>query len=161
MRGGWRVTSNVTFGSGFPLGVSIGSTLSGAGGDRPNASGQPLSLSNPTTAEWFNINAFVANAVGQWGNVGRNVVVGPGVATWDASLSKDFRITEKRFLEARFESFNTANHPNFGDPGTSLYSNAINSSGQAIAGTGTFGLINSLRAGIDMRELQVSLKFLF
>lgn len=159
--GGWRVTSIVTFGSGFPLGVSTGSNLSGAGGDRPNASGQPLSLSNPTTAEWFNINAFVANAVGQWGNVGRNVVTGPGVATWDASLSKDFRITEKRFLEARFESFNTANHPNFGDPGTSLYSNAINSSGQAIAGTGTFGLINSLRAGIDMRELQVSLKFLF
>ncbi len=161
--GGWRVTSIVTYATGFPIGVSTGSNLSGAGGDRPNAVyGQTSVLSNPTTAEWFNIDAFALNTVGQWGNVGRNVLTGPGIATWDASAMKEFNFSERRYLQFRVESFNTANHPNFGDPGASLTSNAVNAAtGEAIPGTGSFGLINSLRAGIAMRELQVSLKFVY
>jgi len=52
-------------------------------------------------------------------------------------------------------------NPNFGDPNASLTSNAVNNAGVAIPGTGGFGSINSLRAGIDMRELQFSLKLVF
>ena len=53
------------------------------------------------------------------------------------------------------------NHPNFGDPALNLGSNRLDSSGVPIVGTGTFGQINSTRAGINMRELQFSLKIIF
>jgi len=161
--GGWRLSSIVTLGSGFPTGVGTGTNRSNAGGDRPNSvPGQSVSLSNPTTAEWFNIQAFALNQLYQWGNVGRNVITGPGVNTWDFSTLKDFPFAERRFVEFRFEAFNFANHPNFGDPNASLTSNAVNSAtGVAIPGTGSFGTISSLRSGIDMRELQFSLKVVF
>jgi hypothetical protein len=160
--GGWRVSSILTFGSGFPIGVSTGTNRSNAGGDRPDAvPGQIVSLSKPATGEWFNIQAFALNQLYHWGNVGRNVITGPGINTWDFSTLKDFHFTERRYVQFRFEGFNFANHPNLGDPNASLTSNAVNSAGVAIPGTGVFGTINSLRAGIDMRELQFSLKLVF
>ena len=160
--GGWRLSSILTFGSGFPTGVSTGTNRSNAGGDRPDAvPGASLSVDNPTPGEWFNIQAFALNQLYQWGNVGRNVITGPGVRTWDFSALKDFRFAERRYLEFRFEGFNFANHPNFGDPNASNSSNAVNAAGVAIPGTGAFGTINSLRAGINMRELQLSLKVVF
>jgi hypothetical protein len=160
--GGWRVSSILTFGSGFPTGIGTGTNRSNAGGDRPDAvGGQSLKLANPTTGEWFNIQAFALNQLYQWGNVGRNVITGPGVGTWDFSTLKDFHFAERRYFQFRFEGFNFANHPNFGDPNASLTSNAVNAAGVAIPGTGGFGTISSLRAGIDMRELQFSLKLVF
>jgi hypothetical protein len=42
-----------------------------------------------------------------------------------------------------------------------LGNNRVDSSGQPIVGTGSFGTITSTRAGIDMRELQFSLKVIF
>jgi hypothetical protein len=120
-----------------------------------------MSLDNPSPGEWFNIQAFALNQLYQWGNVGRNVITGPGVRTWDFSALKDFRFAERRYPEFRFEGFNFANHPNFGDPNASITSNAVNAAGVAIPGTGAFGTINSLRAGINMRELQLSLKVVF
>ena len=51
------------------------------------------------------------------------------------------------------------NHPNFGDPNTTLSNNRLGANGQPILGTGGFGTINSTR--IDMRELQFSLKLIF
>jgi hypothetical protein len=156
------VSSILTFGSGFPTGVGTGTNRSNAGGDRPDSvPGQSVNLSNPTTGEWFNIQAFALNQLYQWGNVGRNVITGPGVRTWDFSTLKDFHFAERRYFQFRFEGFNFANHPNFGDPNASLTSNAVTGSGVPIPGTGAFGTINSLRAGIDMRELQFSLKLIF
>jgi hypothetical protein len=161
--GGWRLSSIVTKGSGFPTGIGTGTNRSNAGGDRPDAvPGQSVSPSNPSTGQWFNIQAFALNQLYQWGNVGRNVITGPGVSTWDFSTLKDFPFAERRFVEFRFEAFNFANHANFGDPNASLTSNAVNSvTGVAIPGTGSFGTISSLRSGIDMRELQFSLKVVF
>ena len=119
-------------------------------------------LSNPTTGQWFNTQAFALNQQFKWGNVGRNVITGPGVRTWDFSTLKDFNFGERRLVEFRFEGFNFANHPNFGDPNASLTSNAVNATtGIAIPGTGSFGTISSLRSGINMRELQFSLKLVF
>ncbi len=161
--GGWNLTSILTFGSGFPESVSTGVNQSGGGSDRPNAvPGQSVPLSNPTTKEWFNIEAFSENPIAQFGDVGRNVVIGPGIFTWDFSALKDFHLTEQRYVEFRFECFNCSNHPNFGDPNLSLTANAINSAtGQAVPGTGAFGTITSTRAGIFMRELQFALKLYF
>jgi hypothetical protein len=91
----------------------------------------------------------------------RNAIIGPGILSWDFSTLKNFAFTEQRYLQFRFECFNCANHPNWGDPGTTLTSNTLNAAGIAIPGTGSFGEITSTRPGIDMRELQFSLKLIF
>jgi hypothetical protein len=53
------------------------------------------------------------------------------------------------------------NHPNFGDPNLTLGNNKVGSDQVPIVGTGSFGTISNTRSGIDMRELQFSLKLIF
>ncbi len=52
-------------------------------------------------------------AFGTFGNMGRNIVRGPGFANWDASVSKIWKLSERLKLQMRGEMFNVANHPNF------------------------------------------------
>jgi hypothetical protein len=161
--GGWELSSIVTFSTGFPEYISSGADRSNTavGNDRPNATGITTKLDNPTTGEWFNIQAFALQPLGTFGNVGRDVVTGPGIFSWDFSTLKNFNFTERRYLQFRFEAFNAVNHPNWGDPGVSLNANQLTAAGVPIAGTGAFGQITTTRSGIDMRELQFSLKLIF
>jgi hypothetical protein len=53
------------------------------------------------------------NAFYTFGNMGRNILRGPGFANWDASISKSWRLTESARLQVRGEMFNVANHANF------------------------------------------------
>ena len=100
--------------------------------------------------------------LGTYGNAGRDAIIGPGIFVWDFSILKSFFFTEKRYLQFRFETFDFLNHPNFGDPNLTLGNNTISgSNGQPVPGTGSFGTITSTRTGIDMRELQFSLKVIF
>ena len=122
----------------------------------------PWRLDNPSPDQWFNIQAFKLQAPFTFGNAQRNVVLGPGIASWDFSALKNFNITERAYVQFRFECFNCSNHPNFADPVSGLATNQFNTTtGFAIPGTGPFGKINSTRGGIDMRQLQLSLKFYF
>lgn len=161
--GGWQLNSIVTISSGFPLEIGDGLNQSNTNvsNDRPNATGVSAQLNHPTTGEWFNLAAVQLQPFGTFGNLARNSITGPGVFDWDFSTFKNFYITEQRYLQFRFECFNCANHPNFGDPGILMSANTINSAGFAVPGTGTFGEITSTRPGIDMRELQFSLKLIF
>ena len=164
--GGWQLGSILTLSSGFPLNLLTGKDQSntGHGYDRPNAvPGAKLEMdsSQRGTGQWFNIQAVSIAPLGSYGNLGRNVAQGPGIFSMDFSTLKNFNFTERRYLQFRFEAFNFLNHPNFGDPGTSLSSNTLNAAGLPIVGTGSFGVIKSTRSGIDMRELQFSLKIVF
>jgi Carboxypeptidase regulatory-like domain/TonB dependent receptor len=162
--GGWQVNSIVSISSGFPMTVYDGSNISNSNvdGDRPNAVvGVSPQLSNPTTSEWFNIAAFQEQPLYTFGNVGRNTVIGPGVFGWDFSTLKNFYINERAYFQFRFECFNCDNHARFGDPNTVLDLNSVNAAGFAIPNTGNFGTITTLRSGLDMREMQFSLKFYF
>jgi hypothetical protein len=151
--GGWQFGSIVTMSTGFPLNIATGRDQSntGHGYDRPNAvAGQSVDLdsSQRITGRWFNTQAVVLQPLGTYGNLGRNVATGPGIFSVDFSTLKRFNITERRYLQFRFEAFNVLNHPNFGDPNTSLSANS-------------FGTITDTRGGINMRELQFSLKLVF
>jgi hypothetical protein len=55
------------------------------------------------------------------GNVGRNTLIGPGLATWDSALSKVTAISERWKLQFRAEFFNLLNHPNFALPGATVF----------------------------------------
>jgi hypothetical protein len=162
--GGWQLNSIVTKSSGFPLMIldGVNQSNSNVSTDRPNAVlGTNWKLSNPSTGEWFNVQAYQLQPVYTFGNVGRNTAISPGIFSWDFSTLKDINITEMRYIQFRFECFNCANHPNFADPGQTMSANLLNATGVPIPGTGAFGVITSTRTGIDMRELQFSLKLVF
>lgn len=50
------------------------------------------------------------------GNMGRNVLRGPGINNWDFSIAKDFKFSESKLLEFRSEFFNAFNHTQFYSP---------------------------------------------
>jgi hypothetical protein len=66
-----------------------------------------------TAAQWFNINAFVAPPAYQFGTLGRNTLVGPGLFNIDTTLSRRFKVTERCGIEIRAEAFNLLNKVNF------------------------------------------------
>ena len=51
------------------------------------------------------------------GNLGRNTLIGPGLAQWDMGLTKNTQLGEQFNLQFRAELFNFLNHVNFSAPG--------------------------------------------
>ena len=121
-----------------------GATLGNGVNARPNIAGDPH-VPSPSADLWFNPKAFANPARYQFGNSGVGIMTGPGLATLDSNLTKNFQFTEKKYLQFRWEMFNALNHVNLGAPNTGL-------------DTPTTGKI--LTAG-DARQLQFGLKFVF
>lgn len=118
---GWQATSIITARSGNPFTVSTGIDQSLTGqpnSDTPNQ--VSADTSRPAGAnqlqEWFNTAAFVRNTLGQFGDVGRNTLIGPGAWNIDSGFVKLTPITERVRSEFRVEMFNLFNHPNFNNP---------------------------------------------
>jgi len=134
----------------------IGANRSGDGDtrnpDRPSVNPQftgPVILGSPN--QWFNPSAFVLPAAGTYGNLGRGVYSGPGLADLDASLIKTSPIGERARLQFRAEFFNVLNHPNFASPNQTVFSGtAYNASVGLITATAT-----------TSREIQFALKLMF
>ncbi|MGH9664523.1 MAG: carboxypeptidase regulatory-like domain-containing protein, partial [Bryobacteraceae bacterium] len=124
--GGWQWNGIVTLQSGTPVKIVSGQDryLAGTGSQRPNLVGDPA-VANPGIAEWFNPAAFALPALGTYGNLGRNILFGPGSKNVDLSLFREFKIVERFRLQLRAEAFNSLNHPNFTNPvATSTSANA-------------------------------------
>jgi len=117
---GWQMNGIVTVSSGNPFTVNVTGNYSRslAGADRPNLRpgmrAEDIVRGGPD--KYFDPAAFELQPAGFFGNVGRNTLIGPGLATVDASLVKDTAITEKTSLQFRAEFFNLLNHPNFATP---------------------------------------------
>jgi hypothetical protein len=79
-----------------------------------------------TVQQWLNVSAFQrlnpVTQAGQFGNAGRDIARGPAFTNIDASLTRSFMLKESTGLEFRAESFNVANHANFGLPVADLNS---------------------------------------
>jgi len=76
-------------------------------------------------AQYFNTAAFAMEAIGTFGNEGRNPIYGPGQYNVDLSFFKATRIAERATLEFRWEMFNALNHANLGNPNTTFNSSAF------------------------------------
>jgi hypothetical protein len=152
--GGWATYGIITFQSGRPFSVALlpevdnsntgRSVLGFQANDRPNLVGNPVA-SNPTESQWFNTSAFAMPAFGSFGNAGRNILEGPGLAVFNISLVKNIGITEGTRLQFRVESFNLFNRTNYNLPDNFF-------------GSPTFGQILSAQ---NPRHMQFGLKFLF
>jgi hypothetical protein len=90
--------------------------------------------------------AYAAAPAGVIGNVGRNTLRGPRISVFDASLLKEFPIRETANVEFRWEVFNIANTPEFGQPNSNITSSAV-------------GQITTLSG--DPRVMQFALRFSF
>ena len=65
--------------------------------------------------QWFDPASFAA--VNRFGNLGRNVVIGPAFHNTDLSVSKVLTMAQRCRLQLRADVFDLFNHPNFGPPG--------------------------------------------
>jgi len=114
-----------------------------------------LSRDQRTIQQWFNPAAFTtpplldpATGLPRFGNASRNTIVGPGTNDVDMSLRKSFRLNgDTRRLSFEMSLFNAFNHPNWGNPDTS------------ISNTNTVGTISTLSK--PMREAQFAARLDF
>jgi hypothetical protein len=152
---GFEASSIITAQSGQPFTPTLspdddpshtGDTGNSVGGVvRPNVLFNPA-LSNPTPQEWFNTAAFAIPAQYTFGDAGRNILRGPGLATVDFSLRRSFTLREGMSLTAEAQSFNMLNRANFNLP-------------DAFADQPlTFGKIFSAK---DPRQIQFALRLAF
>lgn len=116
--------------------------------------------------------AFATPAPGTFGNLGRGALHGPGLAQFDLTLHKKFRITERIGSEFRFEAYNLFNRANFSNPVARL-NNVLGTGanqlqpGQAYNSTtgGSFGqVLQTVESAVGLgaqRQIQLSLRFSF
>jgi len=156
--GGWTVNTIVTLQSGFPFTPQLSYNPSNNGDSRnpvrpfvnPAFTG-PVIEGTPT--QWFNPNAFLAppNSSGFYGNLGRDTLIGPGLATWDLSFLKNTPIRENLNLQFRAELFNLLDRANFNTP------NAVVFTPTGVSPTA--GVITS--TSTTARQVQLGLKLLW
>ncbi|MGH9663177.1 MAG: hypothetical protein ACRD9L_01985, partial [Bryobacteraceae bacterium] len=122
LAGGWELSSIVTAQDGPPGTLTMSTTTANTGTKQypDRVCDGNLSGSARTIEQWFQTSCFQAPALYTWGNAGRNIMIAPGLVTWDLGAHKDFRITERTGLTFRAEFFNFLNKPNFGYPDTSI-----------------------------------------
>ena len=152
--GGWQLNGIVSLQSGQPYTVALPSELDNSNtgrssygwgaGDRPDLAGNPR-LAKPDPQLWFDPAAFARPEYGTFGDAGRNIVSGPGVANADFSLLKNAALGETATLQLRAEFFNLLNTPNFLNP-------------NVFYGTPGFARVLAARDG---REVQFGVKLIF
>jgi hypothetical protein len=163
---GWQLSAIETLQSGNPLNFHLANTsFAGAATLRPDLTGNiitglnPASNGSPTTIGYIqNPGAFVnqgttAGTTLGFGDLGRNVIIGPGFSNLDFAIVRNIKIHERYNLQIRGDAYDLFNHPNFTSPVTTI-------------GSGTLGLITAgsrTPAGDfgSSRQIQLALKLQF
>jgi Carboxypeptidase regulatory-like domain/TonB dependent receptor len=120
---GWQVSAITSWHTGVPFSIGEGDQMDTGNtfdSERPNYVAGCNVYANQSPSNWFNEACFVPSQYGTAGNLGRNVLVGPGYAETDISVTKNTRITEKVNLQLKGELFNIFNHPNFAPPAATI-----------------------------------------
>jgi outer membrane receptor protein involved in Fe transport len=154
--GGWQINGITALQSGFPFSVSTGAAYptgdyngDGVNNDRPNMPSFGLELPDDSRQAYID-GVFPATAFPRpevLGDLPRNAYRGPGYASTDLSLFKNFRLPtpHETKLQFRAEAFNLFNRVNLQRPNGNL-------------AQGTFGRSTQSFAA---REIQFALKLIF
>jgi hypothetical protein len=147
---GWQLAAIVQSQSGNPINiVTSNSSLNGTPNTvRPDVTG-PVRIVG-SVDQWFDTSVFVP--VDRFGNLGRNVVIGPSFHNTDLSVIKNFQPGTGTRLQFRADIFDLFNYANLGPPGS-------------IVGSPTFGKISRTRfstgeAG-SSRQIQLAVRVWF
>jgi len=148
--GGWQAAGILSLHTGFPLTVTANdasNTLSRgpradciSPADVLGQQGSPVG----NGFQWYSPTGFAQPANGTFGSCGVGTVRGPGLATLDFNLSKNFRITERQSFDLRAEFINLTNTPILNSPNNSVGSQ--------------LGLLNSSQGA---RNVQFAFKYRF
>jgi hypothetical protein len=157
---GWAIAGIARFTSGLPVTLlnnndtsllgTIPNGINNNGVDTPEWTGGDLHINtNPRNGRAvFDAAQFSLPALGTMGNARRRFFSGPGMASLDGTVSREFGLGEGRALELRAEAFNAFNHAQFF--GASAVQGNISSAsfGQAVS-------------AMSPRLMQVAMRFHF
>ncbi|MGO8792124.1 MAG: carboxypeptidase-like regulatory domain-containing protein [Terriglobia bacterium] len=141
----WTFLTQISVGSGLPESPVYLATVPGTGitgSIRPEETG--ASIKNAPLGLFLNPAAFAAPPPGQWGNAGRNSIIGPSAFSLNAAIGRTFRL-DRFNLDMRVDSTNFLNHVTY-----TTWDTTINSA--------QFGLPI---AANSMRSMQASLRLRF
>jgi hypothetical protein len=162
LAGGWQINGIFSATSGLPFTVGTAGTSVDAPGNTQTAD-QVLPEVRiigdvGRGASYFDPNAFAPVTDVRFGNSGRNILRGPGLVNLDASVFRDFRLTERFRLQFRAEAFNVSNTPAFSNPGATVSSMTRNLDGSVKALNGYTEITS---ASATERQLRFALKLFF
>jgi hypothetical protein len=161
--GGWRISSDFAFHTGFAQTIFASQDLSGTGGFSTRANCVPgvsrripfaldpaSVVAGTPRFDFLNPASVTQPGPGTFGNCPVGAFRGPGYKSIDLGLAKMFSITEKQNVEFRIEAVNVFNMPifNFGDE----------FGGQHTQGAVNFGQISNSQGA---RNMQLGLKYRF
>ena len=137
---GWQLNAIVTVQSGRPIGI-----ITSNGGINYHQRPDLVPGVNPILPNWTPATGYLNPAAfqqpaGDFGDLGRNQIYGPGFWNADFSVTKNTKLTEALALQFRAEIFNIFNHPNFALP-TNVITPGINADGTVNKNAGAAGLI--------------------
>ena len=150
----WSLTGIMAMqsGSGFTVTSGVDNARTGTGGQRADIAGDPdLDPDRPNSEKllrWFDTSVYAPNALGTFGNSGRNTLRGPGTKNVDLGIHKSFPTGGSTQLQLRIEAFNVFNWVNLGTPNTTQ--NSAN-----------FGRITGYATGFTPRVMQAALRLSF
>jgi hypothetical protein len=158
--GNWQISGVLSMMTGTPIGTvgASGSSLNTPGETQTANQVGPLQILHGINVgnPWFSTSSFTQpTGAGIFGSTGRNIFSGPGLATLNLSLFKNFKISERFNMEFRAETFNFTNTPQFANPNTSITSSSY---GYV---TGTLGSGTGVSGTGGGRALQLGLKVTF
>ncbi len=156
---GWEVSLIEQLQSGNPANFhTTNNTFTGLPTLRPSVTGPVITGYNPAvngnaTNVWYLLNTTVFyNQGNAFGNLGRNVVIGPGFSNLDLALVKDTKLNERITWQFRADAFDLFNKANYGQPTETF-------------GSPVFFMISNTRfppgdSG-SSRQLQLAMKLVF
>jgi hypothetical protein len=150
LEGGWQLNGLVAWQTGFPLSITGSNNFTGT--PYPNLVGNPtLHASERSVKQWFNIQAFANPANYTIGNSPRTLPAtrAPNYTNVNASLTKNFKFTERWNLQFRTEAFNVFNHPQLNPPNVTFAPNS--------SGVNTNSLFGTITSALDPRDIQFGL----
>ena len=136
--GGWQLSGIITFQKGSPFSIGQWGTDPGVGmwNNRADfASGVANNMGKGSHWDWtnpskgyFNPAAFTLpvscnDQTPGWcgfGDTGKNAYWGPGVFGIDASIMKNWALTQGKTFQFRWDAFNATNHPSFSNPASTV-----------------------------------------
>jgi hypothetical protein len=159
--GGWQVNWIMSRMSGTPFTVGTSGTSVNSPGNTQTADQVKSTVEvlggHGVGSPYFDPLAFKAVTDVRFGNTGRNTLRGPGVFNVDASLFRNFALTERFKLQFRAEMFGVTNTPQFGNPGATVSNMTLNADGSVRA----LGGYTEITGASGERQIRFAAKFSF
>jgi hypothetical protein len=163
LAGGWQLNAIFSAMSGTPFSVTASGTSVNSPGNTQTADQVKPTVQNlgqiGNGTSWFDPNAFAPVTGVRFGNTGRNTLRGPGLVNLDASIFRNFKVSERFNMQFRTEAFNVTNTPAFNNPGNNASGPTRAADGITITNLNGFSSITSAQA--TERQIRFALKLLF